>query len=129
MTALSTDPGSQHRTLLQARLAAGVVAWAREALELTYPEIGNALDVTRRTVMRWAQSEHAPTVSHLAKLEELSELRHLLETVFPDSGARMEWLHSPVPLLRGRTPMSFIRQGELKEVIGILAGLEAGAFA
>ena len=70
------------RALLQAQLAAGVVAWAREILELTYPEIGTALEVNRRTVMRWAQSEHAPSVQHLAKLEDLSELRHLLDA-FP----------------------------------------------
>ena len=117
------------RALLQAQLAAGVVAWAHEVLELTYPEIGSALAVDRRTVMRWAQSEHAPSLEHLSKLEELSELRQLLQTVFSDPDARLEWLHSPVPALRGRTPMSFIRDSELQEVIGVLAGVEAGAFA
>ena len=117
------------RALLQAQLAAGVVAWAREILELTYPEIGTALEVNRRTVMRWAQSEHAPSVQHLAKLEDLSELRHLLETVFPDPETSSEWLHAPVPMLRGRTPMALIRAGNLRDVIGVLAGLEAGAFA
>ena len=120
---------TSRRALLQAQLAAGVVAWAREVLELTYPEIGSALAVNRRTVMRWAQSEHAPSLEHLSKLEELSELRHLLETVFPDPEACLEWLHSPVPALRGRTPISFIREGELEEVVGVLAGVEAGAFA
>lgn len=117
------------RALLQAQLAAGVVAWAREILELTYPEIGTALEVNRRTVMRWAQSEHAPSLQHLAKLEDFSEFRHLLETVFPDLEAGSEWLHTPVPMLRGRTPMALIRAGDLHEVIGVLAGLEAGAFA
>lgn len=117
------------RTLLQAQLAASAVAWAREILELTYPEIGSALEVNRRTVMRWAQSEHAPSLQHLAKLEDLGELRHLLETVFPDREAASEWLHRPVPMLRGRTAMSLIRSGDLREVIGVLAGLEAGAFA
>lgn len=117
------------RALLQAQLAANIVAWARENLELTYPEIGDALDVSRRTVMRWAHSEHTPSLEHLAKLEHLSELRHLLDTVFPDPEACAQWLHSPVPALRGRTPMTFIRSGDLQQVIGLLAGLEAGAFA
>ena len=117
------------RALLQAQLAASVVAWAREILELTYPEIGDALDVNRRTVMRWAHSEHTPSLEHLAKLEHLSELRHLLDTVFSNSEACMRWLHTPVPALRGRTPMAFIRSGDVKQVIGLLAGLEAGAFA
>ncbi len=116
------------RALLQAQLAANVVAWARENLELTYPEIGSALEVSRRTVMRWAQSEHTPSLEHLAKLEELSELRHLLDAVFPDLDACAQWLHTPVPALRGRTPMAFIRSGDLREVTGLLAGLEAGAF-
>ncbi len=117
------------RALLQAQLAASVVAWAREILELTYPEIGTVLEVNRRTVMRWAQSEHAPSLQHLAKLEDFSELRHLLEAVFPDPEPASEWLHTPVPMLRGRTPMALIRAGNLQEVIGVLAGLEAGAFA
>ncbi len=117
------------RALLQAQLAARVVTWAREILELTYPEIGSALEVNRRTVMRWAQSEHAPSIQHLAKLEDLGELRHLLETVFPDTETGSQWLHTPVPVLRGRTPMALIRSGDLRAVIGVLAGLEAGAFA
>lgn len=117
------------RALLQARLAASVVAWAREVLELTYPEIGSALEVNRRTVMRWAHSEHAPSLQHLAKLEDFSELRHLLQTVFPDPVASAEWLHTPVPSLNGRTPMAVIRAGDLPKVIGVLAGIEAGAFA
>ncbi len=117
------------RALLQAQLAASVVAWAREILELTYPEIGSALDVNRRTVMRWAHSEHTPSLEHLAKLEELSELRHLLQAVFADADAASEWLHTPLPALRGRTPMALIRLGDLRQVVGVLAGLEAGAFA
>ncbi len=117
------------RALLQAQLAARIVTWAREILELTYPEIGSALEVNRRTVMRWAHSEHAPSIQHLAKLEDLGELRHLLETVFPDAETGSQWLHSPVPMLRGRTPMALIRSGDLQAVIGVLAGLEAGAFA
>ena len=124
----STHRGSR-RALLQAQLAASVVAWAREILELSYPEIGSALEVNRRTVMRWAQSEHTPSVQHLSKLEDLSELRHLLEIVFPDPESGAEWLHTPVPMLRGRPPMALIRAGDLQEVIGVLAGLEAGAFA
>ena len=126
---LRASPIGSPRALLQARLAAGIVAWAREVLELTYPEIGSALEVHRRTVMRWAQSENTPSGEHLSKLEELSELRHLLETVFPRPDVCSEWLHTPVRALRGHTPMAFIRAGDLQQVIGVLAGLEAGAFA
>jgi hypothetical protein len=59
----------------------------------------------------------------------MRELRFLLETVFPDPEARVEWLHSSVPAIRGRTPISAIRRGQVDDVIGVLAGIESGAFA
>jgi hypothetical protein len=43
-------------------------------------------------------------------MERLRELMHLLRTCFATPDAVQEWLHSPVPLLRGRTPASLIQE-------------------
>jgi uncharacterized protein (DUF2384 family) len=41
----------------------------------------------------------------------------------------LEWLHSPIPMLRGRQPIDLIRQGDLDQVVSILSGILSGASA
>lgn len=103
--------------------------WAREDLGLGWSELGEAIGADRRTLLRWRQGENVPSPEHRERIEDLRELRFLLETLFPDPDARSEWLYSSVGLLRGRTPMSLIRRGRIADVLGVLAGLESGAFA
>jgi len=117
-----------HRTDLRAQAASNVIQWAHQSLELTYPELGSVLDVSRRTVMRWAQQKNSPRSQSAAKLEDLHELKHLLEVVFPEDAEATKWLNSPVPMLRGRTPLSRILSGNLSDVVEVLATLESGAF-
>jgi|GEM_PF-840688 len=117
------------RADLRAQAASNAIQWAHESLQLTYPELGKLLDVSRRTVMRWAQQKNSPRSASAEKLEDLYELRHLLEIVFPDEASANEWLNAPVPMLRGRTPISRILDGQLSDVVEVLATLESGAFA
>ncbi len=122
--------GASARAILELQVAKRAVEWARSVLGLSYLEVGAATGASERTVMRWAQGVHPPRREHRERIERLNELRQLLTTVFGnDTAAAQAWLHEPVPLLRGRTPMSLITKGAVDEVIGVLAGLEAGAFA
>ncbi len=108
--------------------AAGLVSWAHDDLELAYREIGLAVKADERTVRRWERREAVPRARHMAKLEELRELRHLLEAVFEFSEQAHGWLRSSVPAFRGRTPISSIRQGKIKQVVEVLATVESGAY-
>jgi hypothetical protein len=113
----------------EVRAANETLDWAREQLSLEWTDVASAVGADRRTIYRWRHGVSAPSPEHRDRIEDLRELRFLLETVFPDAEARVEWLHSSVPLLRGRTPLSIIRGGRLDDVIGVLAGIESGAFA
>jgi hypothetical protein len=62
-----------------------------------------------------------PRRSQREKLEDLLELRYLIAQVFPQPADREEWLHSPSRLLRGRTPISSLRQGWVAAVRDALA--------
>jgi hypothetical protein len=70
----------------------------------------------------------APRRSQRERLEGRPELRYLLARVFPQAADRDEWLHSSSRLLRGRTPISLLRQGRVAAVRDALATLETGAF-
>jgi transcriptional regulator with XRE-family HTH domain len=104
------------------------VDWGHDALGLTYEEIGATLGVSERTLRRWRNGLNLPRRSQREKLEDLRELRYLLAEVFPQPADRDEWLHSSSRLLRGRTPISFLRQGRVAAVRDALATLETGAF-
>lgn len=100
-----------------------------EALGLGYTDLALALGVDRRTVLRYRRRRTVPAPRVRARLEQLRELRHLLGEVFADFDDGLEWLYSPVNLLRDRRPIDLIRQGALDEVISVLAGLHSGAHA
>lgn len=98
-------------------------------LDLSYTEIGDVVGVDRRTIYRWRSRESLPSPEHRKRLESVRELLFLLEKVFGDLDQALEWLYRPVPMLRGRTPISRLREGRIDEVLGVLAGLESGAYA
>lgn len=110
-------------------VAGNTVRDAREWMGLSDAEIALATGVHRRTVQRWINSGVAPQPQHAGAMELLRELMHLLRICFVTPDAVQEWLHSPVPLLRGRTPASLIQENRSNEVISILAGLATGAHA
>jgi uncharacterized protein (DUF2384 family) len=116
------------RDAAQAKLAASLLAWARDDLAFTAEEVAEMLGASHRSVMRWAAAEVAPSSEYRDRIEKLSELRHLLESVFRDAKSRIAWMNSPLPILRGRTPVTALRRNAWDEVLGVLAGLESGAF-
>ena len=103
---------------LEKKAAAEAIAWAHEALDLGYAEIGAAVEADERTVRRWEGLEVVPRGRHRANLSAVFESRAEADA----------WLRSSVPAFRGRTPISFVRQGRIETVIDVLATMEAGAF-
>lgn len=104
------------------------VDWSHDALGLTYEEIGATLGVSERTLCRSRNGLNLPRRSQRERLEDLRGLRYLLAQVFPQPADRDEWLRSSSRLLRGRTPISLLRQGRVVTVRDALATLETGAF-
>lgn len=104
------------------------IDWAHDVLGLSYEDIGRAVGAHRRSVARWRSYEHAPSRRHRREMEKLRRLRHRLDTAFEDSEADRGWLHSSVPALQGRTPMSRLEEGEVDEMIHVLAAAQSGAF-
>ncbi len=116
------------RDSTQAGVAASLVNWARESLALSVDEIAATLGASPRSVSRWVALEVPPSIEYRERIERLSELRHLLGSVFKDDKSRVTWMNSPMPALRGRSPVAALRKQSWDEVLGILAGLEGGTF-
>jgi uncharacterized protein (DUF2384 family) len=116
---------------LEAESTAELVRWTRRYLGLTYSELGSLAGATTRTAQRWGATSDltVPSGEHRAKLEQLRELKRLLASTFVNDRVALEWLHREVPLLQGRRPIDLIRRGELQQIIEVLAGAHAGAFA
>ncbi len=101
---------------------------AREKLHLTYTDVGRALGTTLRTVERWRGHKSSPSADSRESIEQLRELLYWLDTIFETPDDAMDWLTRQLPGLRGRTPISYIRRGDLERINEILATYEAGAF-
>lgn len=115
------------RSELEAEFAQRALGWVEQELELTDSEIGQALDVDRKTIYRWRTRESAPAPEQRRRMEKLTQLKWFLENAFrtPDLGKR--WLHQAVPALKGRTPISVLTAGDIDSVLGLLATHASGA--
>jgi uncharacterized protein (DUF2384 family) len=115
------------RAELEMEFAGAALGWVERELELTDPEIGQALGVDRKTISRWRKRESAPAPEQRKRMEKLTQLKWFLENAFrtPEIGKR--WLHQPVPALKGRTPLSVLTEGNIDSVLGVLATHTSGA--
>ncbi len=112
---------------LEKKVAKDTIDRARQVFGLDYVGVAAALGVDRRTVFRYRTSSSVPSAEVRARLGKIREITHLLDAVFTNHDAQLEWLYSPVPLLRDRRPIDLVRQGELDEVVAVLAGIHTGA--
>jgi uncharacterized protein (DUF2384 family) len=112
---------------LERQAARKTIEDARETFGLNYVELASALDVDRRTLLRYRKENSAPSAKVRERMEQLREISHLLDEVFETREAGLAWLYRSVPLLRGRRPVDLMRRGELDDVLSVLAGLYSGA--
>jgi len=114
---------------LEKQVAQDTIEMAQRSLGLNTVEVAAALGVDRRTVLRYCKKTSSPSPRTRAKFAQIREIDHLLNEVFVDKEAKLKWLYSPVPMLRGRQPIDLIRQGDLDQVVSILSGILSGASA
>lgn len=115
------------RAKLEKEFAGAALGWAQRELELTESEIGTALGVDRKTIYRWRSGESTPAPEQRKRVEKLTQLKWFLDNSFRSSRIGKEWLHQPVPGLKGRTPISVLAEGDIDSVIGLLATHASGA--
>ncbi len=101
---------------------------ARRRFGLNYVELSSALQVDRHTLLRYRKETSTPLPRVRKRMERLREISQLLDEVFGTPEARTAWLHGSVPMLRGRRPIDLMGQGELDDVLSVLAGLHSGTF-
>jgi len=115
-------------------------AWAIETLEwyhalgLTWEEVASALDTSTRSIQRWREHATAPSRESLEAIERMDELRFWLRKVFDEDDPAetheemVEWLHTRLEDLRGKTPREALLAGRAEYLIEMLAGAHTGAF-
>jgi hypothetical protein len=98
----------------EVRAANPTLDWAHEILGLDWTEVATAVGADRRTIYRWRQGRSAPSAEHRDRIEDMRELRFLLETVLPEHDARLEWLYDSLP-----------RQAIFLSINGIAAAMQS----
>ena len=101
---------------------------ARKKFGLNYVELSSALHVDRRTLLRYRKEISTPLPGVRERMERLREISQLLDDLFDTPETRTAWLHGSVPMLRGRRPIDLMRQGELDDILSVLADLYSGTF-
>jgi uncharacterized protein (DUF2384 family) len=112
---------------LERETARKTIEDTRGAFGLKYVDIASALDVDRRTLLRYRNLKNTPVPEVRDRLETLRQISFLMDELFLNREDGLVWLYEPVPLLQGRRPIDLIRKGELDEVLSILAGLYSGS--
>ncbi len=125
----ATTEAPADRARVEAEAAAIAVEWARSTLQISVDEIATILEVSDRTVKRWLQHQSGPAAEHRLRLRKLHNLRYLTESVFSSPRAALKWFHTPVRALDGHSPVDAMTEGNIEDVIGLLASLETGSHA
>jgi uncharacterized protein (DUF2384 family) len=112
---------------LEKEAAKQTIEEARETFGLNYVDLASALDVDRRTLLRYRKEVSAPSPKVRMRMEKLREIAYLLLEVFETREEGLGWLYSSVELLRGRRPIDLMRNGDIDDVLAVLAGLYSGA--
>lgn len=111
---------------------AGAVAARLDAIRvrggIKSREVAQLLDTTPQTVSRWKTGKVEPQPDRLYRLLTLEWLIDELSEFYRPDEARL-WLFAPHRLLAGDRPADRIQQGELDDVLAVIAQLRDGAYA
>jgi putative toxin-antitoxin system antitoxin component (TIGR02293 family) len=113
---------------LEKKVAKNTIEDACESLGLNYAELAAALGVDRRTLLRYRKQKSVPSARVRARMEKIREIEHLLDEIFGDHDAALEWLYSPAPILQMNRGIDLIRRGDREKVLSVLVGLHSGAY-
>lgn len=117
------------RKKAEAKLVKSALSYAAGTLEFSDEEVGSALGASARTISRWRKQDTLPAGESVMAAERLLSLAHALDDVFgDDKDALHEWLHERVPALARRTPLRAIIDGDIDQVLKVVANADGGVF-
>lgn len=115
------------RQAIESRTAERVVSDALNILQLTQEDLAAALKVSPRTVRRWQAGGHVPQKDSRSELQDMQRFLYLLTRTVPPNAAP-RWARTPLPHLKGRTPLAVLQEGKLGELLRLVAAVDSGAF-
>ena len=93
----------------------------RRDLNLSRERMARLIDVSSKTIERWEEQRSAPAAAKVrVQLAQIQEMRDLGLMVYTKEGFR-QFLKTPLPIFKSRTPLQMIEQGETDQVIAALA--------
>jgi transcriptional regulator with XRE-family HTH domain len=90
-------------------------------------EIAQLLGTTPQTVSRWRTGKAEPQRRSLSRLLVLAWLAEQLAEFYEPDEARL-WLFSPHRLLGGSRPADRIEEGQVDDVLALIANLQDGSY-
>lgn len=90
-------------------------------------DIANIVAVSPATVSRWSNGKASPDLRTQTVIAELRYVVDRLSDFYSADETRL-WLHTPHQLLRGERAIDLINYGRTEEVLGVIEGLDAGAY-
>jgi transcriptional regulator with XRE-family HTH domain len=90
-------------------------------------EVAQLLGTTPETVSRWQRGRVEPGPDRLERLLTLEWLVEQLAEFYAPDEARL-WLFAPHRLLDGDRPADRIQQGQVDDVLALIAQLREGAY-
>ena len=84
------------RAELEMEFAGAALGWVERELEMTDPEIGQALGVDRKTIYRWRKRESAPAPEQRKRMEKLTPAE---KKPNPKPEAILKYAHTPISML------------------------------
>lgn len=107
--------------------AAERLAALLDSSELDAADVARIVRTDRRTVSRWVNQETEPRWPNRERLLEFLAVMEKLHQVLKPS-ASYDWLYSPHPALDFKKPVDLLRQGEFREVLGLIDAMGEGVF-
>jgi|SRR5215211_335420 len=91
-------------------------------------DVAELLNTTPETVSRWRAGRVEPQPAHRDLLLQLDWLISELSELYTSPGEAHLWLYGRNKLLEGRRPFDVIKEGNLDDVLRLIAQLKDGAF-
>jgi putative toxin-antitoxin system antitoxin component (TIGR02293 family) len=85
------------------------VAGFLSAYGFSVQDLAEVLDVNRKTLFRWKESEEAFSLQQSDRISVLESILELGKKVLGSEEEVKQWLHSPVHSLDGRQPLDLIK--------------------
>jgi len=120
-------PGADEHKKYDLTPAEELIEYTYEFFGWPYKEIALMIGVSPRTLRRFRNQESIPSPEVRKKLVDLAFIADLIDDNWTKREYGFEWLYKRVHSLQDRRPIDLIRNGNLGEVVSILAVYYTGA--